>query len=181
MLDAGRVQAAARAAGLTWANPTGLRRITVRSGAAAETASTVAGKAETLVYARSLRAGEVVGAEDVVWAAVAAAPADAPGDAEAVIGLEARRPLRAGSPVAVRDLASARVIRKDDAVAVRFRSGGVNVALKGTALNAASQGELVRVMNTQSKTVVEAVAAGPGLAVVGPEAEALKRVRLANR
>ena len=108
-------------------------------------------------------------------------PADAPEDSDAVIGLEARKPLRAGTAVAARDLSAARVIRKEDAVSVRFRAGGVTLALKGTAMTAAARGETVRIMNNQSKTVLEAVAAGPGLAVVGPEAEALKGARFATR
>jgi hypothetical protein len=39
----------------------------------------------------------------------------------------------------------------------------------------------VRVLNLQSKSVIEAVAAGPGVAVVGRDAEALKTPRLAQR
>ncbi|HYF23620.1 MAG TPA: flagella basal body P-ring formation protein FlgA, partial [Caulobacteraceae bacterium] len=37
------------------------------------------------------------------------------------------------------------------------------------------------VLNTQSKKTIEAVAAGPGRAVVGPEADSLKAARFASR
>jgi flagella basal body P-ring formation protein FlgA len=179
VLEAARVQAAARAAGLSWPNASGLRRIAVRSGA--ESARTRAGAAEALVYARSLKAGEIITAEDVAWAPVASAPADAPEDADAVIGLAAKKPLRAGAAVGARDLATALVIRKDEMVSVRFRTGGVSLSLQGKALGPASEGQPVRVQNLQSKAVIEAIAAGPGLAVVGREAEALKSPRLAQK
>ncbi|MDP8916884.1 MAG: flagella basal body P-ring formation protein FlgA, partial [Pseudomonadota bacterium] len=76
-----------------------------------------------------------------------------------------------------RDLGVARVIAKDDAVSVHYRQGGITLALKGKALSAAAVGETVRVLNPQSKAVIEAVAAAPGLAVVGAQAEALKAAR----
>jgi flagella basal body P-ring formation protein FlgA len=183
VLDAARVQAAARAAGLSWANPAGVRRIVVRSGATAA-GPAQPGAAEALTYARSLNAGEVVAAEDLTWAAVVRAPADAPGDAAAAIGLQLRKPVRAGAPVSSRDLTAARVIAKNDAVSVQYRAGAIRLSLKGKALNAAAPGEPVRVMNAQSKTVIDAIAAGPGLAVVGPEAGSLSaggRAALASR
>jgi flagella basal body P-ring formation protein FlgA len=180
VLDAGRVQAAARAAGLSWPNAAGLRRIIVRAAASDASLAARPADAEALVYVRSLKAGEVVGADDVAWAPVAYAPADAPQDAEAVIGLAARKPVRAGTAVAAADLGAARVVARDDTISVRFRSAGVSLALQGKALNAAAVGEPVRVLNPQSKIVIEAVAAGPGLAVVGGEADALK-TRLASR
>ena len=191
VLDSARVQAIARAAGLTWANPTGLRRIAVRGGAAAEVAapqsatvgaSAVAGATEALVYARSLKTGEVVSAEDLTWAPVSPRmlPPGAPQDAEALIGLAARKPLRAGAAAQSADLSAARVIKKDDPVSVHFRSGGVALMLQGKALSAAAEGESVKVLNLQSKMIIEAMAAGPGLAVVGGDAATLKAARLAS-
>lgn len=184
VLDAARVQSAARAAGLAWANPAGVRRIAVRGAATATAAGApvlaAAASAEALTYARSLNAGEVLAAEDLVWVPVSRAPADTPRDADAAIGLTVRKPVRAGAAVSARDLAVARVIAKDDSVAVHYRQGGIVLALKGKALSAASVGETVRVLNPHSKSIIEAVAAAPGLAVVGPQAEALRAARSAS-
>jgi len=179
VLDAARVQLAARAAGLSWANPAGVRRIAVRGAAAAAPAgpTAVAGAAEALTFARNLNAGEVLEAEDLVWAPVVRAPADAPRDADAAIGLAVRKPVRAGAAISARDLVAARVIAKNDPVAVHYRQGGISLSLQGKALSSAAVGESLRVVNLQSKSVLEAVAAGPGVAVVGPQAEALKTVR----
>ena len=90
------------------------------------------------------------------------------------MGKAARKAIRAGAPVAARDLASPRVIAKDETVSVAYRMGGVNLVLQGKALGPASVGDTVRVLNPASKKVFEAVASGPGQAVVGPTAERLR-------
>jgi flagella basal body P-ring formation protein FlgA len=182
VLDAGLVQAAARRAGLDWANAEGLKRIVVHGGPAVAAASPAGpgapaaqrGNIEVLTYARSLMAGEVVQPADLVWAKAAAAPADAPGDAEAIIGQAAKRPLRAGAVVQARDVGTAQVIRSGDIVTVSFDSDGVSLSMQGKAMGAAGVGDTLAVMNPASKKIVQTVATGPGQAVVGPAADQMK-------
>jgi flagella basal body P-ring formation protein FlgA len=180
VLDAGQVQRQARAAGLEWDNAQGLRRIIIHGGAAAASPTPAAAKPgamrQMLTYARNLSAGEVIRPEDLTWGEVAdfSAPSDAPREADAAIGRTAKKPLRAGAAVSARDLAMPQVIKKDDAVQVAFRSGGVMLTLQGKAMEAATLGEPFSVMNLASKKVVEAVAVGPGRAVVGPEADRIR-------
>jgi flagella basal body P-ring formation protein FlgA len=190
VLDAGRVQQIAWANGLEWSNPNGYRRLVVKGEArvaapAAASAKAVPGSkaVETLTYARSLAAGEIVRPEDVVWTKVQShlVPADSPRDAEAVIGQAARRPLREGAAVAGRDLSSPRVIKRDDIIQVAYLSDGVTLSMQGKALSDASAGQSVQVLNPQSKKTIEAVATGPGRAAVGPGADALKAPTLALR
>lgn len=170
VLSAAAVQSAARRAGLDWANAEGLRTVVVRGGAPAAHR----GEVEVLSYARSLVAGEIVTPTDLVWRKAAAAPADAPSDAETVIGMAAKRPLRAGAPVSARDLGAAQVIHAGEMITVTFQDAGVALSLQAKALAAAAIGETLNVQNTASKKIIQAVAAGPGLAVVGPAAEGLK-------
>ena len=175
VLDAGAVQLAARRAGLDWANAEGIRRIVVRAGAEGGVPAPASrGNVEILTYARSLSAGEMVQPQDVVWAKAAAAPADAPRDAEAVIGMAAKRPLRAGAAVSVRDVAAPQVIKAGDAVTVLYQAGGVSLSLDGKAMGAAGIGDTVSVQNTTSKKIIQATASGPGQAVVGPAADQFK-------
>lgn len=173
VLDAGAVQAAARRAGLAWANAEGVRRIIVRSGSAAGGVA-AKGNVEVLTYARSLNAGELVQPSDLVWGKAALAPADAPADADVVIGLAARRPLRAGAAVSVRDVVAPQVIKSGDLVTVTYDHNGVSLALQGKAMGSAATGEQVSVQNTSSKKIILAIATGPGQAAVGPEANALR-------
>src|SRR3984957_14701247 len=91
VLDAGAVQRIAREHGLDWDNPSNLQRIVVPSVsmAVASGGPTV----EVLTYSRSLTAGEIVQPGDLAFGKVPsfAVPADAPRDADAVIGKVVRR------------------------------------------------------------------------------------------
>ncbi|HET9161741.1 MAG TPA: flagellar basal body P-ring formation chaperone FlgA [Caulobacteraceae bacterium] len=180
ILDAGQLQRQARAAGLEWDNAQGLQRIVVHGGGPAPAPAALAGRPgalrQALTYARNLSAGEIVRPDDLIWGEVAdfSVPGDAPRDADAAIGKAAKKPLRAGAAVSARDLAMPQVIKKDDVVQVSFRTGGISLTLQGKAMEAATLGEPFSVMNIASKKVIEAVATGPGRAVVGPEADRIR-------
>lgn len=181
VLDANLVQAAARRAGLDWANAEGLHKIVVRAGLGGASgfpvAATERGNVEVLTYTRSLAAGEIVQPTDLAWIKAAAAPNDAPGDADMVIGQAAKRPLRAGAVVQVRDIGSAQVIRPGDVVTVTYDADGLTLSLQGKAMAAAGVGEALAVQNPQSKKIVQTVVTGPGQAVVGPAADQMKSAR----
>ena len=170
VLDAGLVQGMARRNGLDWANAEGIRRIVVR-GDAADPTTVARGNVEVLTYARSLASGEIVQPEDLVWAKVAAGPVDSPSDADQAIGLAAKRPLRAGAVVSMRDISAPQVIKAGDLVTVTLISEGLSLALQGKAMASAAQGENVAVLNTSSKKIIQAVASGPGQAIIGPYAQ----------
>ena len=173
VLDAGAVQMMARRAGLDWSNPNGLRRIVVRGGAAAS-APSGRGNVEVLTWARSLNAGEIIQPEDMVWGKAAGAPSDAPRDADAIIGMAARRPLREGATVSLRDVTAQQVIKAGEMVQITWSSGGITLSLQGKAMSAAAVGQTFNVQNPVSKKLIEAVATAPGQAVTGPEAQRLK-------
>lgn len=174
VLDATAVQMAARRAGLDWGNPQGLRRIVVRAGASTASATATRGNVEVLAWARSVNAGEIIQPTDMVWAKAAAAPSDAPRDADSLIGMTARRPLREGAVASLRDVAAQQVIKTGDTVEVTWSSGGITLTIQGKALANASAGQTFNVQNTASKKIIEAVAIAPGQAVTGPEAQRLK-------
>ena len=179
VLDAGAVQAFAARSGLTWNNPQGLRRIVVRAGDAGGPAAPAAarGNVDVLVYARSLSAGEIVQPTDLVWAKAAAAPADAPSDSDIVIGMAAKRPLREGAVVSLRDVSAPVVIKAGEDVNVTWSDGSMTLRLQAKAQSSAAVGDSFNVINPASKKVIEAVATGPGEAVVGPEAQRVKSRR----
>ena len=180
VLDAARVQALAQSHGLDWANPQGMRRVIARSdtagGAGPIAVSGAARAASVLVYARDLQAGEVLQPQDLMWSKSPAfgVPLDAPRDADSIIGQAAKRPLRAGSAVAQRDVAPAQVVKKDDVVSVTYQAGGIKLVLQAKAVRGAALGETLEVVNPASKKVIQAVATGADEAVVGPEAERIK-------
>ncbi|CAN7592218.1 flagellar basal body P-ring formation chaperone FlgA [Phenylobacterium sp. LjRoot225] len=178
-LNARAVQLAAARAGLDWANAEGLKTIVVSgapSGARAMGPGVAAprGNVEVLTYARNLQTGEIVQPQDLIWGKAAASPADAPSDADAAIGLAAKRPLRVGAAVSARDLGAAQVVKAGETITVTFASEGISLSLEGKAMGAAGVGETINVQNTGSKKIIQAVVTGPGQAVVGPAAASLK-------
>ena len=178
VLDAAAVQGVARRAGLDWANAEGIRKIVVRgatSGAAAA-AGAARTNVDVLTYAHNLAAGEIVQPADLIWGKAAAAPADAPSDAEAVIGMAAKRALRAGATVAARDVGAAQVVKPGEIITVLYEAEGVSLSLQGKAMAAGGVGETIAVLNTNSKKTIQAVVTGPGQAVVGPAADGLRSV-----
>jgi len=177
VLDATQVQILARSNGIDWGNAAGLRRISVQ--AAAPEAPRPEPKAAAhsqpvLTYVHSLSAGDIVQAQDLAWSRDAVAGADAPRDPDAVIGMAARRPVREGDAVSLRDISAPMVIRRDDVIAVTFAMNGLSLSLQAKALSDAAAGQSVSVMNPASHKIIQAVATAPGQAVVGPEADQLK-------
>jgi flagella basal body P-ring formation protein FlgA len=171
VLDAAAVQNFARRYGLDWDNPRGISRIIVRG----DSLMAAAGRnREILTYARSLNAGEIVQATDLIWAKAAETPVDAPANVDTVIGMAARHPLREGDAVLAHDVTAPIVIKVGDTVIVTYADEGVTLTLQGKAMASAAVGDTLNVLNTSSKKLIEAVASGPDQALVGPEALRLK-------
>lgn len=181
MLSAVAVQAAARRAGLDWANAGSLRQIVVGgaapTGTAAATAAATRSNVDVLTWTRNISAGEMIQAQDMVWGKAALAPADAATDPDAMLGMAARRTLRAGATAASHDVSAPQVIKTNDVVSLIFEDGGVSLSLQAKALTSGAVGEQISVQNVTSKKTVQAVVSGPGQALVGPAAEQLKLTR----
>lgn len=190
VLNARVVQAIAARAGLDWDNAEGLKTIVVTGGPVGPATgeltrvSARAGNVDVLTYARNIAAGELVAPEDLVWGKAAAAPSDSPRDPDAIIGMAARRPLRAGAAALAHDVSAPQVIKAGEIITVSFQAEGISLSLQGKALAGAGVGETLNVENTGSKKVIQAVVTGPGQAVVGPEADAFRlnrSTRIASR
>jgi flagella basal body P-ring formation protein FlgA len=97
-------------------------------------------------------------------------PGDTPGalrgPAEA-LGLEARVNLYPGRPIRGGDLGPPAVIGRNEIVTLHYARGALSIVTEGRALDRAAEGERLRILNLSSRSTVTAVAAGPGLAVIG--------------
>jgi flagella basal body P-ring formation protein FlgA len=144
------------------ASPT-LRRKPARiSGALINTA-------EVVTLARALNRGETVRESDILVERKPRAEisADVIVRPEAVIGQAARRALRSGQTLRPVDLMKPDLVVRNDPVTILFEVPGIVLTAYGKALAAGGEGDLVPVLNPQSKRVVQASVKGPGLVVVG--------------
>jgi flagella basal body P-ring formation protein FlgA len=79
-----------------------------------------------------------------------------------LVGKQLQRQSRAGMVLRVADVADPQLVARNDIVTVYLHSGPLTLTIKGTALNAASLGQPVAVMNSASKRIVHGVARADG-------------------
>lgn len=120
------------------------------------------------VAARDLRPGEALTGDAIVETeeALARIPANTIRDRAALAGQTPRQALQAGRPIAAAALRTKPVVEKNQAVTLRYLAGGLELTVQGQAQADAAMGETIPVLNIRSKKIVDAVAAGPGLAEI---------------
>ena len=125
---------------------------------------------ETLPVAvtlRSLARGEVVRAADVTierrpkadfreGALAATDPA----------GLALRHQVRAGQPLRASDLMRPEIVQRNETVTLIYEAPGLTLTMRGKALDPGAQGDVVSVLNSQSRRTVQGTVAGPARVVV---------------
>jgi flagella basal body P-ring formation protein FlgA len=120
------------------------------------------------VLLRSLGRGDVVKKTDVTMERrpLAELGDAAVEDGDSVIGLAARQPLRAGQPLHAVDLAKPMVVQRGDPVTIVYEVPGVLLTIRGKALDSGAQGDLISVVNGQSKRPIQVTVTGPGRVAV---------------
>ncbi len=91
-------------------------------------------------------------------------------EAANAVGLSAKRPLAAGDVLRSADLSKPDLVQRNEPVLLVFEAPGIAVTVRGKALESGSEGDLVDVVNTQSKRTVQGVVIGPNRVsvTVGP-------------
>lgn len=133
---------------------------------------TVTGRAvemlEIPVPARRLPRGHVVRERDISWTTV---PSDQLNrstivDPDGIIGQSVRRPVRQGDPFRGTDLETPVVVSKNSLVTIRLETPRLSLSAEGRALEDGGQGEMIRVVNTNSRTTVSATVISENLVQV---------------
>jgi flagella basal body P-ring formation protein FlgA len=116
------------------------------------------------VLVHALGRGEVVKRSDVATERRPRAEIgeDAVEDIDSVIGLAARRPLRAGQPLRTADLAKPELVQRGDPVTIVYEVPGIMLTIRGKALESGAEGDLISVVNGQSKRPLQGTVSGPG-------------------
>ena len=77
------------------------------------------------------------------------------------VGMQLRQPVAPGRPLARAALMRPALVQRGSAVRIELHAGGLSVAAQGVARQSGAIGERIRVMNTGSRAIIEAVVSGP--------------------
>jgi flagellar basal body P-ring formation protein FlgA len=80
----------------------------------------------------------------------------------AAVGMQTRRPLRAGQALKTLDLNKPDLVQRDQDVSIIYQAAGVYLTTRGKALDSGSDGDTVSVLNVQSKRTVSGRVSGRG-------------------
>jgi flagella basal body P-ring formation protein FlgA len=120
--------------------------------------------APAVVLARPIGRGETIRASDVMLERrpKPEVTSDTVSSIAEIAGMAARVPLRAGPPLHRADLVRPDMVRRDEAVTIIFEVPGIMLTTRGKALESGAEGDLINVLNIQSKRTVQGVVTGPG-------------------
>jgi flagella basal body P-ring formation protein FlgA len=127
----------------------------------------IGGRVDQLVQvpvpARAIAAGERVAAADLSWIELSTSRLQSHlvTSEAALVGLVARRGLRAGRPVSARDVEQPIMIQKGALVTMTVVGLGLVLTATGQALDDGAEGQQIALINTQSKRTVQGTVIGP--------------------
>ncbi|HMM88679.1 flagellar basal body P-ring formation chaperone FlgA [Bradyrhizobium sp.] len=124
---------------------------------------------EAAVLARDVARNEILKSSDVV---VERRPKAETGTDAAVrdraVGMQARRQLRAGQAIKTADLAKPDLVQRDQNVTLIYEAAGIYLTMRGKALDNGTEGDVVSVMNLQSKRTISGTVIGRGQISISP-------------
>jgi flagella basal body P-ring formation protein FlgA len=136
-------------------------------GAAAPTKLRFTGVAvetvEAAVLMRDVERGDILKSSDV--AVERRAKAEIVGEAAGrgrAIGMQVRRSIRAGQALKLTDLAKPDLVQRDQTVTLIFQTAGLYLTIRGKSLDNGTEGDVVNVLNLQSKRTVTGTVIGRG-------------------
>ncbi len=122
------------------------------------------------VPARRLLSGEIIAKNDIKWIKVRSdrLQPDIVVDEADLIGMAPRRGLKDGLPVRTSAVRRPILVQKGSLVTIILKAPQMMLTAQGKALEHGSDGDTIRVTNTQSSTTVEAEVIGTGRVAVRP-------------
>jgi flagellar basal body P-ring formation protein FlgA len=87
-------------------------------------------------------------------------------DATQAIGLAARGSLQPGRPLRSADLMKPELVGRNETITLAYQIPGIMLTVRGKALDAGAEGDVINVLNEQSKRTVQGVVVSPGRVMV---------------
>ena len=91
---------------------------------------------------------------------------DLVGKAEQAVGLAARAPMQPGRPLRVADLMKPELVQRNETVTLVYEVPGITLTVRGKAAERGAEGDVISVLNEQSKRTVQGVVVGPGRVII---------------
>lgn len=144
---------------------------------------------EAAVLTRNVERGDILKSSDVVTERRPKAEVGADAAArDNAVGLQARRQLRSGQALRVADLTKPDLVQRDQSVTLIYEAAGLYLTMRGKSLDNGTEGDVVNVMNLQSKRNITGIVSGRGQVTISvaaprPDSSALvsaKPVSVAN-
>jgi len=85
---------------------------------------------------------------------------------EDIVGLAVRAPLQAGRPIRAAELMRPDLVQRNEAVTLVYEVPGILLTVRGKAIDSGSKGDVINVLNEQSKRMAQGVIIGPGRVAV---------------
>ncbi|MDB5657201.1 MAG: flagella basal body P-ring formation protein FlgA [Tardiphaga sp.] len=129
---------------------------------------------EAAVLARSVDSKEVLKSSDVITERRPKSEVGADvASRDRAVGMQVRRQMRVGQALRVADLAKPDLVTRDQAVTLVYESSGLYLTIRGKAIENGTEGDVVNVLNLQSKRTVAGVVVGRGQVAVSVPAPRL--------
>ena len=119
--------------------------------------------AEAVITLRAIAQGAVLKASDVM---IERRPKTDVVAVEDVLGFTAKRALKPGQVIRAADVMKPDLVGRDATVTISYEVPGMMLTIRGKALEAGAMGDVVNVLNTQSKRTIQATVSGPGRVTV---------------
>ncbi|MDN3274799.1 flagellar basal body P-ring formation chaperone FlgA [Frankia sp. RB7] len=122
---------------------------------------------EVAVLTRDIERSEMLKSSDV--AQERRPKAEVPGEAatrDRTVGMQLRRPMRAGTPIRVADIVKPEFVSRDQSVTVIYQVPGIYLTTRGKAIESGAEGDTVSVLNLQTKRTLTGVVTARGQVTV---------------
>jgi len=83
-----------------------------------------------------------------------------------VIGMAARSNLKPGQPLRAAELMKPELVQRNETVTLVYEVPGITLTVRGKAAEGGAEGDVISVLNEQSKRTVQGVVVGPGRVVI---------------
>ena len=127
-----------------------------------------AATAEVVTLIRPVERGEILKSADVLIERRPRADIgrDIINDQDKAVGLAARAALQPGRPLRVADLMRPELVQRNETVTLLYEVPGITLTVRGKAIEGGAEGDVISVLNEQSKRTVQGVVASPGRVII---------------